>query len=196
MNKHLILLIATVLLIVSLISADTLGWFEKQEKVFVESINVSIESLSSVDVTADNINYVVPTGYSTGLAPGCLGYFGLNLSNEEGSSDAYVTVSVDFSITKVPSNLQFYKDVFNTSDTTLPTDNNTKWSSDKYVQTDNSSIVELCKNVKVSRFDSKVIYVAFFWPYSSPDNNVQDTQYGIKEIADFVIHLNTSSISS
>lgn len=193
-NKNLILLIATVLLIVSLISAVSLGWFVTNERVYVETITASITAETNITITSDEINYIVPSGYDSGMAPGCLGYFTIRITNEEPLTDAYYSISVNFDTSVIPDNLQFYKGNWSTSDNSLPADHNTKWSSANYIS-NLSGLQPICSNNTIEHSSYVDYNVAFFWPYSSPDNNSQDNTYGLGG-RDFTIQLTLNTVAS
>lgn len=175
--KKLILLVASVLLVVSVISAATLGWFNNNHQVYVKEINLSIEKFVEIDVTTSDIKFIVPSGYyNNGIAPGCLGYFTLHIDNSKNDLSSLFSIEADFAKSSIPSNLQIYKGNFNPLGVTISAKQNSVWSSGNYLS--GTGVKTICQNVSLKNGDSADYTIAFFWPYSSNSNNSDDLAFG------------------
>ncbi len=175
--KKLILLVASVLLVLSVISAVTLGWFYSDERAYVREINLSIDKFVEIDVTTSDIKFIVPSGYNNnGIAPGCLGYFTLHIDNSQNDFSSFFSIEADFDESSIPSNLQIYKGNFNPSGVTILAKQNIVWSSGNYLS--GTGVKTICQNVSLKNGDSADYTIAFFWPYSSNSNNSDDLAFG------------------
>ena len=179
LNKNFWLLISTLLLVVVLVCTATLSWFINNSHAKIKNItgktvsfNFTTEGKYNEAVTAslNDITYITRNGYGAdAIGPGCIAYYTFNISTENSDLDATYSVCIDFSKSVLPDDLQFYKGNFSTSDTSLPSDGNSKWSASSYITRSTDNYV--CKNVLLQKKSTVEFNLAFFWPYLSSSNS-------------------------
>ena len=173
--KKLILLIASVLLVITVISAATLGWFYNNKNAYIKDIVLSIDAISELEITSKNIKYIVPGDYNnSGIAPGCLGYFTLSIKNPNENTPASFSIKADLSNSKIPSNLHIYKGNFNPNNASVTNKQNIYWSSGSYISgTGTQTIFQGSANAG----ETIEYTIAFFWPYDANSNPSKDVEF-------------------